>query len=95
MEVLGSIPNTVCPQITSESTKQRGEPLSESAKPVPTPSVLGGPNEGSVDQEPAEIVDDNAVSNDAGTVTPPIVLGRRTASLTTNPIHEGWNERHS
>ena len=64
MEFMSSIPRTVCPQITSESTKQLGDPPSESAKPA-TPSVLGGPNEESVDQEPAKIVDDNAVSNDA------------------------------
>ena len=89
------IPKTVCPQVTSESSKQLGEPSSESAKPAPTPSVLGGPNEESVDLEPAEIVDDNAVSNDAGTETPPIVPGRRTVSLSANPIHKGWSERHS
>ena len=92
MELMGSIPKTVCPQITSGSTKQLGEP---SAKPAPTPSVLGGPNEESVDQEPAEIVDDNAASDDAGTETPPVVPGRRTVSLSANPIHEGWSERHS
>ena len=86
---------TVCPQITVECTKQLGEPPSESGKPAPTPSVLGGPNEPSVDQEPAEIVDDNAVSNNAGTETPPIVPGRRTVSLSANPMHEGWSERHS
>ena len=66
------------PPIMSESTKQLGEPSSETAKSAPTPSVLGGPKEESVDQEPAEIVDDNAVSDDAGTETPPIDLGRRT-----------------
>ena len=86
MELMGSILKTVFPQVTSESTKQLGEPPSESAKPAPTPFVLGGPNEESVDQEPAEIVDDNAVSNDADTETPPI---RRIVSLSANPIHEG------
>ena len=95
MELMGSIPKTVCPQIASESAKQLGDPSSESAKPAPVPSVLGGPNEESVDQEPAEIVNDNAVSNNAGTETPPIVPGKQTVSLSANPIHEGWSERHS
>ena len=107
----GFDPQTTCRQTTSESTKQLGEPPSESTKPAPTPSVPGGPNEENVelenpfgrslitlkmvapqkelnvelltpvrpvtsripklnvDQEPAEIVDHNAASNDAGTET--------------------------
>ena len=77
------------PQITSESAKQLGDPSSESAKPAPTPSVFGGPNEESVDQERAEIVDDNAVSDDAGTETPPIVPGRRTVSLRIRYMKDG------
>ena len=95
MELMGSTPKTVCPQIMSASTKQLGEPSSESAQPAPTPSALGGPNEESVDQEPAEIVDDHAVSDDAGTETPPIVPGRRTVILSASPKHEGCSERHS
>ena len=91
----GFDPQTTCRQTTSESTKQLGEPPSESTKPAPMPSVLGGPNEESVDHEPAEIVDDNAASNDAGTETPPIVPGRRTVGLSANPTHEGWRKRHS
>ena len=87
MELVGSIPKTVCPQMTSESTKQLGEPPSESAKPARTPSVL--------DHEPAEIVGDNAVSNDAGTETPPIVLGRRTVSLSAIRCMKDGVKRHS
>ena len=44
MELMGSIPR-------SESTKQLGEPPSESTKPAPTPSVPGGPDEENVELE--------------------------------------------
>ena len=40
MELMGSIPKTVCPQVTSESTKQLGEPSSESASQRRRPPYL-------------------------------------------------------